>query len=358
MNEKMTFLKILSEIDGRYIYEASQPWKKRKMFDKASKALFAAAVAGLFIFVSAVVMFREETVAAWERFTTIINEILGIEEDASSYVEIMGKSISHNGVTVKLEEAALNKNELWLAYATLNESKEKKMPVLFTEVQVNNKTAQLLRTYTGSDNDNTKDKVREQVSCFLLEKDIEDAADVEIKIQTMDPENEEIMEEYIFSFSASPEELEGRTREIPLNLTAELPDGREFALTKIRWNVFDSTIYGYLDSISDGEEEFYLIGKDNLGNPVQYMMRSYENPEILFQPDFINFQPSVLYPDVEYLELQLYILREDQKKPVYQTADANEAEFYIEGEGRVYEEGEDPLDGAVPVSGILKVPLQ
>ncbi len=358
MNEKADFLKILSEIDSRYIYEASQPWKKRKILDRMSKAVFAAVAAGLFIFISTVFMFPEETAAAWERFTTIINEILGIEEDTSSYVETMGKSISHNGVKVELKEAALNKNELWLAYTALNENKEKEMPVLLTEVQVNNKTAQLLRTYTGSDNDDAKDKVREQVSCFWLEEDIEDAADVKIKIQTMNTENEEILGEYIFSFSASPDDLEEQTKDIPLELTAELSDGREFALTKIRWNIFDSAIYGYLDSASGGEEDFYLIGKDNLGNPVQYAMRSYENPEILFQPDFIDFQSSVLFPDAEYLELRLYILREDQKKPVYKEADTNEPEFYIEGEGRIYEEGENPLDGAVPVSGTLKIPLQ
>ncbi|MDO4338301.1 MAG: DUF4179 domain-containing protein [Eubacteriales bacterium] len=365
MNQGFQFLELFSEIDDQYIYHASRPWEEQHAtFEtiRTNRLKIIAACTFLVLMLSLTAIYHKEVQAAWNHFTTMIGKILGIHDNVMSYTDIVGKSVTKNGITITLEEAAMDGKELWLAYSCAAEKPETTMPVLLTEVRVNQTETQLNGTWNFTAEQTSAANFRnEMVSRFCLETTIDktDLANIEIKVQTMNPDTEEITDEYPFTFTASPKELEADTTEIPLNEEIRIDDERCLKLTGFRLNIFDSAIYGSLDSLKD-DEEYFLIGEDNLGNPVRYTMGSYGNPEITFRLDTMDSLYSRISPKAEYLSLRLYVLKPENAKPPasQKYSSSGEPDTYIEAEGRIYEENEQPTDGAVPIGDTFIITVQ
>ncbi|MDC7287703.1 hypothetical protein NXH76_07815 [Blautia schinkii] len=249
--------------------------------------------------------------------------------------------------------------ELWLAYSVSIEKEKTSAPILLTLVLINGEDTQLDGTYSLEhfDQEAPVDFKNEMVSRFRLENKINNTgfANIEIKIQTMDAGGEKVIGEYDFLFKASPRELEAETKETFLNERISIDDDRQLELNEFRYNILDSSIYGRLDFLRDGEE-YFLIGEDNLGNPIQYSVQSYENPGITFRLDTMDFEHGRISPKAGFLTLQLYVLEEKDRKPsVYHRSSDTEPDTYGVGEGRVYEEGESLTDGAVPRGGKFEI---
>lgn len=352
MKEGLKFLEVFGGISDQYIYHAARPFREQKAIVKIKRIRVMAVCAVLILVIGLGSIYHKEVKAAWERFTTMIGRILGIEEDVAGYTDIIGKSITKDGVTITLDEAALDGAELWLAYSVSVEKENTSVPILLTQVLINGEDTQLDGTYSLEhfDQESTVDFQNEMVSRFRLENKINNIglANIEIKIQTMDAGGAKMIEGYNFSFIASPQELEAETTETFLNEIISIDDDRQLELNEFRYNILDSSIYGSLDSLRDGEE-YFLIGEDNLGNPIQYSVQSYENPGIIFRLDTMDFEHGRISPKAESLTLQLYVLEEKDRKPsVYHRSSDTEPDTYGVGEGRVYEEGESLTNGAVP----------
>lgn len=349
MKEGLKFLELFGGISDQYIYQAARPFREQKAHVNVKRLRVMAVCAVLILVIGLGSIYHKEVKAAWERFTTMIGRILGIEEDMAGYTDIIGKSITKNGITITMEEAVMDGAELWLAYSSFAEKEQAVELILFTQVRINGESTQLDGTYSLNQ-EPTVDFQYEMVSRFRLENKIgnTEPANIEIQIQTMKAGGEKMIGEYDFSFIASPQELEAQTKEVSLNERLSIDNDRELKLNEFRYNILDSSIYGSLDSFRDGEE-YFLIGEDNLGNPIQYSVQSYENPGITFAQDSMDFEYGRISPKAESLTLQLYVLEEkDKKPPVYQKNSDTEMDTYGEEEGRVYEEGESPTDGAVP----------
>ena len=142
-------LELIGDLDDKYIYEASRPWKKQHRFFHIQRS-WKTAVAGiiLLIMVGCTLRYQEDVKAALQRVTSWIGQALGIKNgDTDSYTNVVGKSISRDGITITLNEIEMDSKNLWIAYsdsedldADMKDAVEDKL--LYTEVCINGQEIQ------------------------------------------------------------------------------------------------------------------------------------------------------------------------------------------------------------------------
>ena len=125
MKKENNFLDLMGEIDEKFVYEASLPWKKRNVNLKLKLAKIAAAGVVIALLIGGF-GHPYEIKAAWEQITSWIQTALGINENVESYIDSVGKTITKNGISITLDEIAADKENLWVAISdNINDSKEK-----------------------------------------------------------------------------------------------------------------------------------------------------------------------------------------------------------------------------------------
>ena len=191
MKNNYTFLELFGDIDEKFIYEASRPWKKQVII---KYRLLKTAVAGfILLFLAAGAMTHQEEVkAAWKQFTSWIGTALGLSEDVSSYTDVIGKTITRKGISVTIHEVAADKNDLWVAFSVTSDSEKTEEPVLLTDVLINKQEIQLSESYPVLLENG---EMQGEVSHYTIEDNIfaNGEADVTISVHTASPE--EIQEE-------------------------------------------------------------------------------------------------------------------------------------------------------------------
>ena len=179
MKKENNFLDLMGEIDEKFVYEASLPWKKRNVNLKLKLAKIAAGV--VIALLLGGLGHPNEIKAAWEQITSWIQTALGINENVESYIDSVGKTITKNGISITLDEIAADKENLWVAISdNINDSKEKET-ILLTEVEINGKAAQLDGTYALEKKENGADG---QVCHYRLEDTTikDNTADIKMKV--------------------------------------------------------------------------------------------------------------------------------------------------------------------------------
>ena len=213
MKKENNFLDLMGEIDEKFVYEASLPWKKRNVNLKFKLAKIAAGV--VIALLIGGLGHPHEINAAWEQITSWIQTALGINENVESYIDSVGKTITKNGISITLDEIAADKENLWVAISdNINASKEKET-ILLTEVEINGKAAQLDGTYALEKKENGTDG---QVCHYRVEDTTikDNTADIKMKVWLFDPTEMDTADtkdtdDYIFEFSSNWEELEKNT---------------------------------------------------------------------------------------------------------------------------------------------------
>ena len=114
MKKENNFLDLMGEIDEKFVYEASLPWKKRNVNLKLKLAKVAAAGVVIALLLGGL-GHPNEIKAAWEQITSWIQTALGINENVESYIDRVGKTITKNGISITLDEVAADKENLWVA---------------------------------------------------------------------------------------------------------------------------------------------------------------------------------------------------------------------------------------------------
>ena len=100
---------LMGEIDEKFVYEASLPWKKRNVNLKFKLAKIAAAGVVIALLIGGL-GHPHEIKAAWEQITSWIQTALGINENVESYIDSVGKTITKNGISITLDEIAADTN--------------------------------------------------------------------------------------------------------------------------------------------------------------------------------------------------------------------------------------------------------
>ena len=175
---------------------------------------------------------------------------------------------------------------------------------------------------------------------------------IDITIGTFKTEDDQIekKDEYLFSFTATPETLAADTKEVSIKESMQLQNGKTITISKIKYNIFGGTIYGELPDMAENDE-FLIRGEDDLGNELVFELNSYRNPDLVF-----DLTDSGISPNAKPLTLQLYYYADDAGNQfVYQDGDD---EFYVEESSSEYGENENPEDRAVPVGDGFMIDLQ
>lgn len=362
MKNNYTFLELFGDIDERFIYEASRPWKKQVII---KYRLLKTAVAGfiLLFLATGVMTHQEEVKAAWKQFTSWIGAALGITEDVSSYTDIIGKTVIRDGISLTIHEVAIDKNNLWVAFSKTSDSVETEEPVLLTDVFVNGEELQLSESYPVP---LEKQDIWGEIFCYHMEDDVigNGEAAVKISVHAVSPEElQKINElpksdEYVFEFKTDFKELEANTETINVDQQIKINENQNLTVSQIRLNSFTSTISGKMTDLGE-YDEYYLIGEDNLGNSVCYRLADYNKPEILFQQDRFFPHYMRISKKAESLTLQLYVHKyknEDIENKYFYTT--GEEDTYGEGTGSVYEGDVDLTQIYCPLGNKIEIKIR
>ena len=352
-NKGWDFLTAFEDIDEKYIYQAAKPWKENKIVRVKRYIRVAAACIILVAAIGGGLTHQNEVKAAWYKMTSLIGRILGIEKETDEYVKTIQKTIEKNGIAVSLEEVAADAKSLWIAYSLTDEKGENDISMSSIQVAVDGESLALENQYS-LDNSSGLEKIN---SKYFVAKFNRSRANhshkFEIQIGTFQNQNEQVEERYIYSFSftADPEALQADTKEIDIQVSIPIEKDQTFLISEMKYNIFGCTISGSYSDMTE-DDEFWLRGKDDLGNEYVFNLTSYDKPNLIFE-----LQDLGILDHAKQLTLQLYHYSGTTGKTVsYEQKESEDT--YIEEIGTVYDEDQAPEDLAVPVGDGITVDLQ
>ena len=399
MEKGFKTLELIGDLDDKYIYEASKPWKKQHRFSRIHRS-WKIAAAGIILFIMAgcTLRYQEDVKAALQSITSWIGQALGIEDgDTDSYTNVVGKSISRDGITITLNEIVMDSKNLWIAYSdsedlnnknhTGKEQTKKDLisqdtdsdtqdaiedKILFTEVRIN---GQEIHQGLGQRTVNNKALSENPITVedFTIGEEIntEGTVNIEFKVWLIAMSDAETWENiqkiqantqpYTFKLTTSKEELEKNTVDINLDQNIKF-DSNILNLTEFRWNPFESTIYGMYHGTVYIDSDYYLLGTDDQGNKICYQETGRNGEETAFQqtrdPEFTGYKE--ISPEAKLITLQLYEVKNDTAHQVFEekTDKDSSDDVYEESAGYVYNEGESPTDDAIPIGDKFTVQIR
>lgn len=374
-------------------------WKKQHRFSQVQRNWkIAAAGIILLIMVGCTLRYQEEVKAALQRVTSWIGQALGIETgDTDSYTNVVGKSISRDGITITLNEIAMDSKNLWIAYSdsedlnnknhTGQEQTKKDLvsqdtdsdmqdtiedKILFTEVQINGQEIQQgLGQRIANNNALSENPITVEDFTIGEEINTEGTVNIEFKVWPIAMADAETWENiqkiqtntkpYTFKLTASKEELEKNT--VDLNLDQNIKfDSNILNLTEFRWNPFESTIYGTYHGTVYIDSDYYLIGTDDQGNKICYQETGRNGEETAFHqtidPEFTGYKE--ISPEAKSITLQLYEVKNDTLHQVFKEKTDKDCsdDVYEESAGYVYGEGENPTDVAISMGDKFTIQIR
>lgn len=351
-NKGWDFLEVFADVNENYIYQASKSWRENKTMVFRKYMRFAVACAVIIIAVAIGATHQNEVKAAWNKMTSLISRVLGSTENADDYVKQIQKTILKNGIAVSLEEVAMDKENLWIAYSLSDENGDNDISMNSAEAVIDEENLALEGQYSLNANLKADDAVSKSYVAKFFRNGSSGSQKIDITIGTFKTEDDQIekKDEYLFSFTATPETLVADTKEIPIKESMQLQNGKNIVISKIKYNIFGGTIYGELPDMGENDE-FLIRGEDDLGNELVFHLISYRNPDLVF-----DLTDSGISPNAKQLTLQLYYYADDAGNQfVYQDVDD---EFYAEESSSEYGENDSPEERVVPVGNKFAVDLQ
>ena len=398
MEKGFKTLELIGDLNDKYIYEASKPWKKQHRFSRIHRS-WKIAAAGIILLIMAgcTLKYQEDVKAALQRVTSWIGQALGIENgDTDSYTNVVGKSISRDGITITLNEIVMDSKNLWIAYSdsedlnnknhTGKERTKKDLTsqdtdsdiqdtiedkILFTEVRINGQEIQQgLGQRTVNNNDLSENPITVEDFTIGEEINTEGTVNIEFKVWPIAMADAETWENiqkiqantepYTFKLTTSKEELEKNTVDLKLDQNIKF-DSNILNLTEFRWNPFESTIYGTYDGTVYIDSDYYLIGTDDQGNKICYQETGRNGQETMFQQT-IGLYPGYeeISPEANTITLQLYEVKSDTAHQVSEEKmDKDSADdIYEESTAYVYDGGESPIDSAIPIGDNFTIQIR
>ena len=338
-NKGWDFLTAFEDIDEKYIYQAAKPWKENKIVRVKRYIRVAAACIILVAAIGGGLTHQNEVKAAWYKMTSLIGRILGIEKETDEYVKTIQKTIEKNGIAVSLEEVAADAKSLWIAYSLTDENGENDISMSSIQVAVDGESLALENQYS-LDNSSGSEKINSKYFVAKFNRSrANHSQKFEIQIGTFQNQNEQVEERdiYSFSFTADPEALQADTKEIDIQVSIPIEKDQTFLISEMKYNIFGCTISGSYSDMTE-DDEFWLRGKDDLGNEYVFNLTSYDKPNLIFE-----LQDLGILDHAKQLTLQLYHYSGTTGKTVsYEQKESEDT--YIEEIGTVYDEDQAPED--------------
>lgn len=280
-------------------------FKKKVKNNKSNKKFKIAMVMGLLIVTGLFGTNMGKTVLAEINIVSVdIASKLGINKNLDEYKTVIDKSVTKNGITIKLNEVILNENELIVS--TTLKSQDKKMDESdmhsFAELYINGK--QIKSTASGSGKKVDEYTMEEVISYRLDDDSISGDIDVKIKYRNVLLKGNEISGPWTFEFKTNGDDLAIDTNKIKLAYNFKLDDMSQVNLKEYTSNNIGEKIY-YTKTKSKNNVNYDLMlkGTDDLGNKIEFYMSSEVYGEGVFKRDSLQ-EP--LSKDAKILTLTPY----------------------------------------------------
>lgn len=246
---------------------------------------------------------RQIVYAQVKAVTYDLAHLLGISKNLTPYQTVVGQSLSRDGITVTLNDVILDDETLLVSYTTTVPDSVSDPAVqsdYFTDASVYVNGKSIATACSGSVSAADEHNL---ISCLEIEVpgiDLSGSQDMEISFTT---KNKKIGS---LEFSASGEELSADTVVVNLNQSVTLPDGTALTFTKYTGSRVNQKIYFELPS-GRCPYDIKLEGTDNLGNPVEFLIRYIDNGKGRMEVSTIN--NGYIHEDAQFLILTPYAVK-------------------------------------------------
>lgn len=223
-------------------------------------------------------------------FSESISSFLGIERNLEDYNTVINKSVTDNGVTVKLNEMVLDDNELLISTDISSDRilKDNDTWNGVMTLYINNKKVKL--TGAGGGMEKIDDNTTQAVIGYDLDsiKDMDLSGDLNIKIvysKMMVNYTDDINGTWKFEFKTNGDRLKIDTKTVKLGYGFNIENGDKYILEKYTDNALGQKIYGKIinNSTERGTYAILLKGYDDLGNKVIFDLTKGTKDEFLLK---------------------------------------------------------------------------
>lgn len=210
--------------------------------------------------------------AGMKAVTYNLSQLLGIQKDLSPYRTVIGKSISNDGYAITLNDVVLDENILYISDTlTLPQKNEgsqaENIPLADVNVFINGK----MISWGSSGGTEAADDYNLFSSRRMSLDTIDASQNLDIELHySIDSKNIGT-----FSFSTTGKDLMASTYTAALDTSITLPDNTSIHFYKYSSNAMGQRIY-FKTSTPDTVPAYDILlkGKDNLGNPVTFSIRT------------------------------------------------------------------------------------
>lgn len=297
MQDEWKFLELFGEIDDEIIYQAGEPWKRGKSSVNHLKA--AGIILAILLGLSGI--FHTEVRAGIENIISQIQNILGIKDDISSYTETLHRTITKNGLSITLEEAALDQSELIVSYLVEPKADTDENFAFNSKAWINGK--EVTSSEFHCPENELGSTTYHLIECYRFDENFFTDGTVSIKL-AVNPQREDgsVIGEFKYSFESSYEKIKAETVELSLDQNIHINQDT-LNLNHFTLNGLESTITGTWDNYQE-DWDYYLKGADSLGNIVRYRQNYVSNTGFDF---VLDKSEGYLSPRAEWVELQVYV---------------------------------------------------
>lgn len=256
--------------------------EKRKKRNKIAIATFSLCL----IIVCSSVILNDKASANVKNVFWNIASYLGLNWDVDEYKTMINKPVSNNGYAITIDEAILDKNELVISSTIRSDECEfNGSLVTSSAIYINGK---LLQANSNSIEEYVDNSTINRVDSYQLSDELNGDINIKINYSNIsimgDYDTESISGEWNFEFNTNADILENDTIEIDLDEKTKLNDDEDITLKKYSSNSLGTSIE-YERSSYNSEYSIKLIGKDNLGNDIEFYPSIGEGGGCIFKLD-------------------------------------------------------------------------
>lgn len=243
----------------------------------------AVAACAIFVIALAAGPFKDYSLAAIENVSYTLSEVLGFDDDISTYENMIGKSITKDGYTITINSVILDGSTLYLTYTERFPEKLEGQEG-YKIYAANGIEANLNGTVNGTNHEISAggtckpidDYTRLSIVEMHFEKMIDTSKPVKIKFAYEIYEDDSGKPAKVIddiAFVADGSQLALQTEKMPLNYTYEFPDGSSVHFTGFEINPVSRKIFFEEENASDGFD-WDLRMHDEFGNYIIENSRS------------------------------------------------------------------------------------
>lgn len=213
-----------------------------------------------------------------------IKTVLGIGTEEEGYIEIINKSVTKEDITVRLNEAILNDDELILSLTTISKenigANERIWREQAAELYINGELVDA--TESGSSSQVGKKNIDEVMFFRLDTSKYDGRIDVKLKIDSITRYKEDkdkmikqdhIEGPFIFEFDFDASKINTDIKNIDINKELDFGNGEKITIDKYVYTPLTQKIlYTRNEAVLNHEVDLILKGTDDLGNEIEFDM--------------------------------------------------------------------------------------